>query len=181
MITKTYINPWMELVLRNASWRRKHRREYLLTAEDLRNRLRGIRKNFLGTDCSLECLVRDNGAPVEGAVQLLAGYLGERTAWFLHQEELADYFFHFFYYTIQLYAHNSIRDECLDDLIVMAEAHEQDAQTLATICTTNLPQELSEECQKWTTESGMVPHRMSECVTAAIGVLLGVLPDPLAA
>ncbi len=176
-----YINPWAELVMQNATWQRKHDFDFHYDAKGLNKTLRALRKDYMGSGCSLEKLVRDGDQPEEAATELLSSYLSERTAYFLRDPKLQTYLYDFFYFTIQLYAHGQVGEECLDDLIQMAEAHERDIMTLPIICSKLLPENLACDCELWVAENDFVPTGMSECVTAAVGVLLGVVEDPFAA
>ena len=179
MVKRVHIDPWFQLVIQNAQWKKCHPKQHILDARDLQSQLRLLRKEYMGSGLSLELFVREDNKPIEGAVRLLSDYLSERAALFMKEPGWTDYLYHFFYYTIQLYAHGTIGEDSFDDLIQMAEAHERDRTILPTICRMDLPSDLADDCQDWVNENGIVPNDMTNCVAASVGVLLGVLPDPV--
>lgn len=95
-----------------------------------------------------------------------AGLSPENTAWCCG----------FFYYSIQLFA-NGLRGT-VDDLIQLAEAYERSSNIIHIVWTENLPPNLSEDADKWIMSHKRAPTHLSDCVTAAIAVLLGVMEEP---
>lgn len=193
MLEKYYVDPWLELLARKHRAREKHCFSQLQTARDIDRAVRKERQHFLGSDFSLEKLVREGNKPAEESVVRLSRCLAQRTAFFLmqrkkqhlEQPELEEYCYNFFYYTIQLYAYGKVGGECIDDVIQMAEAHAQNPEILATILGNNLLDEredMIDDCWNWVTEYdySRTPNGFPKCVLAAVAVLLGVMPDPIA-
>lgn len=173
-----HISPAFRLMVQRKRGQMKHGHEHLRSVEDLRQALRDTRKRYLGSDMSLEMLVREKDAPVEHVVVALSRYLAQRASYFLKMEN-EDLVFGFFYYGIQLFAYGAIGDESIDDLIQLAKAYERDPEILAILGEEDLPAELAGRYRDWTLEYDQAPEGLTDSVTAAVAVLLGVMSDPI--
>ena len=192
MMKRFYIDPWVKLVARQHRMRQRHWHNPYQSATGLDQAIQEERQRLLASDLSLEELVQRNEMPVEESVVRLSRYLAKRTAYFLFDEnkrvQLEDpeeYCFSFFYFTIQLYARCQIDQECIDNLIQMAECFERDPENLPWILDAALydesDQSLVMDCWRWATErSEPVPGSFKKCVQAAIAVLTGIMNDPMA-
>lgn len=126
--------------------------------------------------------VHEDGQPLEAVVEALSGHLGNLTAYFLEndyhcfeQEELC---VGFFYYVLQLYAHNKIGDDSFDDLIQLADLFGKDVEVLTILMEQDLTEDIVNEWKDFVTENECVPRDFLGAVIGAIAVFLGVLNDP---
>ncbi len=176
---KVYISPGLHIVACRIKNRKAHYRA-IGTASDLHSRLCQHRKQFLGSSLEVEKLIC-----CDSDVEILAEYLGKVTAAFLRQEysrtnrnHVDDDWCHGFYiYSLHLLAQRKIHG-CLDDLIELAQAYEISHNTMYILWTENLPLPLSKQASDWCMEHDVAPTFLTKCVTAAIAVMLGVMPEP---
>lgn len=176
--------PWISLHLERTKRLQDNRFNRILTAKDLGAKLRLMRHNYLGSGFAVDSLVRVNGKPLEDAVEELSSYLAQVTYTFINNEYrrsrnsdwCKDWCDGFYYYTTMLFAHGMPGK--VDDYIQLAEAYEKCANTIYIVFTENLPDELAEEAGKWVMENEAAPLFLTDCVTAAVAVLMGAMPEP---
>lgn len=176
------ISPWMVLLMQRYKARNRHCYEGLRRPIDVERAIRKKRKEYLGSDLSLEMFVREDERPLEDNVVTLSRYLGKRTAAFLASEDRPDnedLCTDFFYHSLQLYAHGAIGDDSVDDLIQLAEVYERNPEVLGIIGDDDLPAEQAQDLRYWLMENDKAPPNFVTATIGALAVFLGVLPDPI--
>lgn len=176
---KYTVSPWMQLLIRRFQERRKHRCEWLHRPIDVDRAIRRKRKEYLGSDLSIEMFVRDTDGPNEGVIKELGEYLAKRTAAFLNAEgweECCAYFFHF---SLYMMASGQIGEECIDDLIQLAECYERSPEVFAMVGEAYLTEDMLQDLQEWVAENEVAPPNFGTAVLGAVAVLMGVLYDPI--
>lgn len=173
-------NPMVLLYLQRHKAKMNQRYAWLRQPKDVEREIRKLRKEFMGSDLSLEMFVRENDQPLEKNVILLSRYLGKYTAAFLAENDASDneeLCTDFFYYGLQLYAYGTIGDESVDDLILLAETYARDPEILAIVGDTDLPKELASDWRGWLMENDQAPTNFVTATIGAVSVFLGVLQE----
>lgn len=173
------ISPWMQLLVRRLHARKVHRWEWLRHPIDVERAIRKKRKEYLGSDLSIEMFVRDRDGPNEEAIRELGKYLATRTAAFLKEEGWEEICETFFHYSLYMMASGQIGEECIDDLIQLGDCYEKHPETFAIVGEAYLEDEMLQELQEWVTENEWAPPNFGTAVLGAVAVLMGVLDDPL--
>ena len=176
-----HMNGWLALAARRVQAQRLHEGEDLYSSRAVARKMRELRKKYLGSDISLEALVvgRD-GKPDVAAVKELTEYLCKQAVIYRRVESRtgeAETYAAFFYFSLYLFALQSIGDESVDDLIQLGDCYEKDPYVFMYVCEMDLTDDLYCEVESWVMENEYAPAGFSEGVLAAVCALLGVLPD----
>ena len=157
----------------------EHKFENLYNCRSIGEGIQQKRKEYLGSDLGLTMFVHKNGMPDEKAVQNLSVYLGKLTSYFLDKEYNApcmeELCIGFFYYSLQIYAHNKVGNDSFDDLIQLAELFENDIVVLTIVFEQDLDQDIIDDWSEFLLDNEYVPRHFTDAVIGALAVLLGVI------
>jgi len=175
---------WLQLVFQQYKGQKMHCHEHLRKPKDLERALRNLRKQYLGSDLSLEDFVCTEHGPDNNAIEELTSYLAKQAAVLMQMDhpnntECEETFFYpFFWYSLHMFAGGQVGYPTFDDIILLAETYQNSLGAFEIVMEEDLPKDLVDEFRAWVMENNIVPVGFSDAVQAAIAVLLGVMPDP---
>lgn len=183
-IRKVEVSPWFEAIAKRHKKRMNYRHANIKTAEDIRKRIISARKQLLGSDLSVNKLVRVDKKPWEAGVEELADYLADKAYAIMCREYgskgngpwCKDWFEGFFRYTTLYFANG--RHGTLDDYILFAECFEHNPNAIRIVFSENLPPELADEAEKWVIQNEDAPLDLSRCVVGAVACFTGAMAGP---
>ena len=150
---------------------------------DIRQELRQRRKSFLSSYCSLKEIVTINGEISDELIEQFSRYLAKRASllWINKPPEAEGFCYRFFVLAINALAFDQVSEECIDDIIQLAECLVRSKETFVMVGKQLLSPDWEQELYNFTDEyvrDFYVPH-FSDAVLGAVSVYTGALEDPL--
>lgn len=181
------INPFFLLLLCRHKQRQKHL--FWSAASTIERKLEKQRRELIGSDLGLTMFLRTKEGPNEEMLNTMTKYLAARTLHFLKlenqkkddfqfEEELCE---NFFYFTLWMYANNSIGDDSFDDLIKLANLLQKDRLVFEIVLEDDLPADVFQEARDWLMEieGARIPLEFERAVQGAVCIFTGTIYDPL--
>ena len=187
-------SPWGDLLVERYKKQQIFENRQTKTEADLMNRLRKSRKALLGTGRSLSILISDHGTPDDLAIETLGTWLTSYATAFCRTKdggEYEEFFRNFFRFGLHMYAYDDIQEECIDDLILLANCYvEEGPEIYWRVVRPSLPDDLGYEFDEWMNvdpdgyghgeEYPQAPRSLETHVTATVAALLGAMREPKA-
>ena len=150
---------------------------------EIRKELRQRRKSFLSSYCSLKEIVTLNDEVSDELIEQFSRYLAQRASllWINKPPEAEGFCYRFFMLAIYSLAFDQVSEECVDDIIQLAECLVRSKDTFIVVCKKLLPSDMIEELHNFTEEYSRafyVPY-FSDAVLGAVAVYTGALEDPV--
>lgn len=174
---KPEFDPVVELMAKRLINKRKHR-FWSSNPDMVRNQLKRMRREFLGSDLKMMPFVRNaDGTPNYKNIELLSTYLSQLTEYYL-KDKANGSSYGFYYYGFMIHANYLVRDEGFDNLLTLAECYEGNPDAYEIVLRDNLPEDMIPEFDTWYDVNRCDTHQFSMSVLGALSVFLGVMPTP---
>lgn len=150
---------------------------------DVRKELRQRRKTFLGSYRSLKEIVSISGKVNEEYIKQFCNFLSYRTS-LLWSDKIfdAETFCHrFFTLSVHALAFNDLADECIDDVIQLAECFVRSKSVFVTVMEQLLAPEMISELHDFVNEYDeeiFTPY-FEDAVLGAVAIYTGTLKEPI--
>ena len=182
------LTPWGEFIANKYLNKQTKESKNTTTMNALLERIRERRKQEIGSDMSLVKLIRENNKPNHEYIAKMGQELTKYSLLFLrdcgihpdceNHMDFEEFFSDFYRYALYMYSTDSIGDESIDDLILLARTYQRNPETFRVVVENDLPIDLLDEFQDWIGYFGdypQAPQCFEDIVTAAVATYVGMM------